>query len=121
LAGCSSKPTGAAVAPEVTLLHDVNDLLRAAGTSGRLPAKLADVDRNKNMFPRGYEAVKSGNVVVLWGAPTQGEGDVGKANEMVVAYEKDVATQGGYVLLSAGSVRKMTAAEFSAAPKAGSK
>jgi hypothetical protein len=120
LAGCSSRPQGAAVAPEVTLLQDVNDLLRAAGTSGRLPAKVADLDRYKTMFPRGYEAVKTGNVVVFWGAPFQGEGDVGK-NEVVVAYEKNVPAEGGHVLLSAGSVKKMTAAEFNAAPKAGPK
>lgn len=118
LAGCSGRPSGAAVAPEVTLLQDVNDLLRAAGTSGRLPAKQADLDRHKNMFPRGYETVKAGSVVVYWGAPFQGEGDVGK-NEAVVAYEKNVPTEGGHVLLSAGSVKKMTAAEFTAAPKAG--
>ena len=39
--------------------------------------------------------------------------------EAVVAYEKQVPTDGGYVLLSAGSVKKMTAEEFAAAPKAG--
>ena len=120
LAGCSSQPKGAAVAPDVTLLQDVNDLLRAAGGAGRLPAKLADLDRYKHMFPRGYEVVKTGDVVVFWGAPFQGEGDVGK-NEVVVAYEKNVPTEGGYVLLSAGSVKKMTAAEFNTAPKAGQK
>jgi hypothetical protein len=120
LAGCSLRPSGAAVAPDVTLLGDVNDLLRAAsGASGHMPTKLADVERHKNMFPRGYEAVKSGNVVVLWGTPAQGEGDIGKASEAVVAYEKQVPTEGGYVLLSAGSVKKMTAEEFAAAPKAG--
>jgi len=117
LTGCSSQPRGASVAPETTLLQDVNDLLRAAGTPGRLPSKLSDLDRSQNLFPRGYEAVKAGNVVVLWGAPTQGEGNVGK-NEVVVAYEKNVPTEGGYVLLSAGTVEKMTAAEFAAAPKA---
>ena len=46
------------------------------------------------------------------------EGETGK-NEAVVAYEKDAPTNGGYVLLSAGSVKKMTASEFAAAPKAG--
>src|SRR5262249_1364818 len=103
-----------------TLLQDVNDLLRAAsGPSGRMPTKLADLDRVKNNFPRGYEAVKSGNVVVLWGSPAQGEGDIGKTSEAVVAYEKQVPTEGGHVLLSAGSVKKMTADEFAKAPKAG--
>jgi hypothetical protein len=58
--------------------------------------------------------VKSGDVVVLWGTTLQGEGDVGK-DEIVVAYEKDVPTSGGFVLLSAGTVKKMTADEFKAA------
>jgi hypothetical protein len=120
LTGCSSRPSGAAVPQEQTLLNDVNDLLRAAsGASGRMPTKLADLDRVKNNYPRGYEAVKSGNVVVLWGSPTQGEGDIGKTSEAVVAYEKQVPTEGGHVLLSAGSVKKMTADEFAKAPKAG--
>jgi len=120
LTGCSSRPSGAAVPQEATLLQDVNDLLRAAsGPSGRMPTKLADLDRVKNNFPRGYEAVKSGNVVVLWGSPAQGEGDIGKTSEAVVAYEKQVPTEGGHVLLSAGSVKKMTADEFAKAPKAG--
>jgi len=120
LAGCSSKPPGASVPPDLTLLQEVNDLLRAGGPPGRLPGKVSDLDRAKEMFPRAYETVKSGKVVVLWGAPTQGEGDVGK-DEKVVAYEKQTPTEGGYVLLSAGSVTKMTAEEFKAAPKAAGK
>ena len=42
-------------------------------------------------------------------------------NEAVVAYEKNAPTQGGYVLLSAGTVKKVSAAEFASAPKAGKK
>jgi hypothetical protein len=38
-----------------------------------------------------------------------------------LAYEKATPTDGGYVLLSAGTVKKMTAAEFDTAPKAGKK
>jgi hypothetical protein len=117
LAGCSSHPGGTA-ASEAILLQDVNDLLRAsAGPSGRLPSKIADLNRQQKMFPRGYDAVKSGDVVVLWGAPMKGEGDAGK-DEVVVAYEKAVPTEGGHVLLSAGTVKKMSASEFQAAPKA---
>jgi hypothetical protein len=40
---------------------------------------------------------------------------------VVVAYQKGVPTDGGFVLLSAGTVKKMTADEFSTAPKAGKK
>ncbi len=117
VAGCSSQPRGASVAPETTLLQDVNNLLRAVGTGGRLPARVNDLERQKAMFPRGYETVKAGNVVVLWGAAFQGEGQVGK-DEVIVAYEKDVPASGGYVLFSAGTVKKLTADEFRAAPKA---
>src|SRR5262245_58118317 len=117
LAGCSSQRKGEAPA-ELTVLQDVNDLLRTAeGTTGRPPATFADVERHQVMYPRGYAAVKSGEVVVLWGAALKGESEVGK-DEAVVAYEKGVPTAGGYVLLSAGTVKQMTASEFNAAPKA---
>ena len=117
-AGCSSHP---AAGPETTVLSEVNDLIHAsAGAADRAPANLAELDRHKAMFPHAYDAVKSGEVVVLWGTPLKGEGQVGK-DEVVLAYEKNVPTDGGHVLLSAGTVKKMTAAEFSAAPKADKK
>jgi hypothetical protein len=120
LAGCSSRSAEQA-APEYGLLQEVNELLHAsAGALGRPPAKLADLSKHKAIFPRAYEAVQSGAVVVLWAAPLKGEGDAGK-DEAVVAYEKAAPTDGGYVLLSAGTVKKMSAAEFTAAPKAGKK
>jgi hypothetical protein len=55
--------------------------------------------------------------VVLWGTPLKGEGQTGK-DEEVLAYQKEVPAQGGYVLLSAGTVKKMSASEFQSAPKA---
>jgi hypothetical protein len=118
--GCSSQPQGEA-APEFTVLQEVNDLLRAAtGAAGRPPARLADLDRYQSMFPRAYAAVQSGNVVVVWGAALKGEGDASQ-DQTVVAYEKAAPTDGGHVLLSGGAVKKMTAAEFGAAPKAAPK
>ena len=120
LAGCSSRPRERA-APEFGLLQEVNDLLHSsAGALARPPAKLDDPSKHKSIYPRGYEAVQSGAVVVLWGAALKGEGDAGK-DEAVLAYEKATPTEGGYVLLSAGTVKKMTATEFNTAPKAGKK
>src|SRR5262245_31037702 len=119
LVGCSSRPGGAG-GPEgaaQTVLSEVNDLLH---TGDHPPSKLSDLDKRRSLFPKGYDAIKSGEVVVLWGAPMQGEGQVGK-NEAVAAYEKNVPTEGGFVLLSAGTVKRMTAEEFAAAPKAGKK
>jgi hypothetical protein len=71
-------------------------------------------------FPRGYQAVKSGEVVVLWGAKMPGEGEVnaGTAPDAVIAYEKKTASEGGYVLLQNGTVKEMSADQFKAAPKA---
>src|SRR5262249_57477881 len=91
-----------------------------AGAAGRPPARLADLDRYpqyQSMYPRASAAVKSGDVVVLWGTPLKGEGESGKG-EVVVAYEKGVPTDGGDVLLSAGTVKKMTGAEFRPPPTA---
>ena len=119
LAGCGPRTVGDA--PTTPALPEVSDLLRAAaGAAGRPPANLSDLDGYKEMFPQGYEAVQSGNIVVLWGAPMKGEGEAGK-DETVVAYEKAVPTDGGFVLLSSGTIKKMTAAQFNAAPKGGAK
>jgi hypothetical protein len=117
LAGCSKQPVGEAAASP-TLLQEVNDMLHQAGASGRPPAKAADLGRFQAMYPRGYEAVKSGDVVVVWGTPIKGEGEVGK-DEQLLAYEKNAPTEGGFVLLSAGTVKKVSASEFNALPKAG--
>jgi hypothetical protein len=120
VAGCSSRPVERA-APEYSLLQEVNDLLHSsAGALGRPPAKLDDLGKHKSIYPRGYEAVQSGAVVVLWGAALKGEGEAGK-DEAVLAYEKATPIDGGYVLLSAGTVKKMTADEFNIAPKAAKK
>jgi hypothetical protein len=117
LAGCSSQAPPGHHPREFATLQDVNDLLHtAAGATLRVPGKAEDLDRFESRYPRGYAAMKSGDVVVLWGATLKGEGEVGK-DETVVAYEKAVPTDGGYVLLSAGTVKKMTSAEFNAASK----
>src|SRR5437879_1010803 len=86
--GCSSSKNGQAITgqEQTLILQEVNDLLQVASAGGRPPAKLADLNKQSHNFPRGYAAVKSGEVVVLWGAPVQGEGEVGN-NEVVVAYE----------------------------------
>jgi hypothetical protein len=57
-------------------------------------------------------AIRTGDVVYIWGA---GYADGAK---QVVAYEKKAPTEGGYVLLQDGTVKKMTADEFKSAPQA---
>jgi hypothetical protein len=122
LAGCSSKhggEVGEAAGAPISLV-ELNDLLHIGAGNGRLATKLSDFDREKGKFPRGYEAVKNGDIVVLWGAPPKGEGEVEKGTtQEIVAYEKNVPTEGGYVLLSGGTIKKMSVSDFNSAPKAG--
>jgi hypothetical protein len=120
-AGCSSRsiPAGDVAGAPVSIV-ETNELLKAAtGALGHPPTKVADLDKHQSLFPRAYAAIKSGDILVLWGVQPKGEGDIARGGETVVAYEKNVPTEGGYVLFSAGTIKKMTAAEFSAAPKAG--
>jgi hypothetical protein len=121
--GCSSQRNEpGAQADKQNELQEVAELIRGTtGPGGKGPSKLNDFDRHRSASPRGYQAVKSGEVVVLWGGGIQGEGEAAKGGGEIAAYEKDVPTNGGYVLLTSGEVKKMTAAEFEAAPKAGKK
>ncbi|HJZ54843.1 MAG TPA: hypothetical protein VKE74_07780 [Gemmataceae bacterium] len=120
-AGCSGPGGKGEQAPQQATLQDVADMIRATTQpNGRGPTKLADLDRVREMYPRGYEAIKSGEVVVLWGTGVKGEGEMGKGGE-VIAYEKDAPTNGGYVLLTSGEVKQMSASEFQSAPRAAKK
>src|SRR5262245_57295670 len=103
--------------PQAAALNEVADLLRATtGPDGRGPAKVADLSRMEQLYPRGYQAVKSGDVVVVWGAKMPGEGNPG--TDAVIAYEKKTPTEGGYVLLQNGTVKEISADAFNSYPKA---
>ena len=106
------------MAPQATALQEVADLLRAAGGEGRAPTKPADLARYESIYSVGYQAVKSGEVVVVWGAKMAGEGEAATAPANVIAYEKKAPTEGGWVLLQNGNVKEMTASQFNSAPKA---
>jgi len=104
-------------------LQEVMHLLHtAASTTGDPPAGLSDLDPFQKKWREAYNSVKSGDFIVLWGTPinwgkpSKMKGDV-QEPEMVLAYGKDVPTDGGYVLTSAGRVTKMSAAEFASAPR----
>jgi hypothetical protein len=117
LAGCNSGGTKVTNAEMIDLL-EVGKLLRiAARQTGTAPAQLSDLEPFKTKYLEAYNGVKSGDFVVLWETPIETGGDGGEP-EMVVAYGKDVPTNGGYVLTSAGKVTKMSPAEFASAPRA---
>jgi hypothetical protein len=121
LVGCASSASGPSAAEmgKEPILHEVGGLIRVySGENGRGPKQPADLAKYENGYPLGYAAVRSGEVVVVWGAKVAGEGDAGSAPPDVVAYEKKTPTDGGWVLLQNGTVKEMTASEFKSAPKA---
>ena len=80
-----------------------------AKAKGRPPAKATDLRPFAAGAPTGDRVLSDPNFVVLYNTP------VGGAN--VLAYHKDVHAQGGLVLLSDGTIKLMSAADFQTAPK----
>lgn len=117
--GCSSSnnPSGTAGPTRADNLQEVGGMISLySGEYRRGPAKVADLAKYEHGYPLGFAALKSGDIVVVWGATMAGEGGGGSGE--IVAYEKKAATEGGAVLLQNGQVKQMSAAEFAAAPKA---
>jgi hypothetical protein len=90
-------------------LQEIAKLYSIDWTTGTPPKKVEDL---KGLNAEIVKAVKDGVYVVLWNAKS------GAPGTAIVAYEKDVPTKGGMVADLNASVRRMTAQEFQAAPKA---
>jgi hypothetical protein len=123
-AGCGG-PANPPASPEEmkqTALSDVGELYRMYVTmKQKPPQKLTDFTPMEKMSPTGYQAVRSGDVVVRYGAtlPDTGEEPGKVSSDEVLAYEKAVPESGGQVLMLNRTVRTMTADEFKAARLAG--
>lgn len=85
---------------------------------GKVPTKAEDLDPYIGENRDVARALKEGKIVFLWGASMKDIMKAGSTSDTVLAYEKDVPTQGGLVLLADASVRKMSADEFKTAKKA---
>jgi hypothetical protein len=118
--GCSSRKSATADGPtrESELRELASLLILHSGQHRRGPSKPADLAEYEAGGPLAYRAVQSGELVVVWGATMPGEGE-GGGTDAVVAYEKKVPSEGGWVLLHNGNVKSMSAAEFQSAKKAG--
>jgi hypothetical protein len=119
IAGCgggsSSVPDSG---PELfynSALHETGDLYRnVVLDTQKPPTSVADFAKYENGFPSGFREVKAGNIVVLWGAPL-----VESNTTTILAYEKAAPEAGGQVMMQdTRTVKKLTAEEFKAAPKA---
>jgi hypothetical protein len=113
--GCGPDGVKPDTSPKAVLLDLAEALKSAAGDKTKPPAKLAELDKIEPMMPLAGPAIRSGEVVYLWGAGYDASGT------QVVAYEKKAETEGGAVLLQNGTVETMTAEQLKAAPKAGKK
>jgi hypothetical protein len=120
-AGCGTSGGGGSfeAAPdngERYALVEVGEMLRNRMLDTTTPPRnQADLARYENAGPTAFNKLQKGEIVVLWGAnPQQG------ASDKVLAYEKQTPQSGGFALMQDGTtVKKLTPAEFQAAPKAG--
>lgn len=81
----------------------------------KTPTKPSDLDEFSGNLEAALPLLASGDLVLFYGV------SYSSGSKDVLAHEKDAPTAGGWVLLRNGTVTKMTAAEFAAAPKAGKK
>ncbi|MBP3954019.1 hypothetical protein J8F10_01735 [Gemmata sp. G18] len=121
LAGCSSSQSQSTSQSPGTdaVLHEVGGLIQmCSGETGKGPKKAADLAKYQNGYPLGFQAVQSGEVVVVWGAKIGGEGEAASGPAHVIAYEKKTPTEGGWVLFQNATTKQMSAGDFASAPKA---
>jgi hypothetical protein len=119
--GPSSRPLTQEQGQEA-ILTQVGELCRLHQlTKGKPPDKAADLASVRSMAASGYAALRSGEVVLRYGAalPSTAEEPGQGPDDQVLAYFAEVPHGGGKVLMLNRTVRTMTAEEFKAAPKAG--
>jgi hypothetical protein len=104
-------------------LRDVGELYRVHQLARKTPPKtLKDFTAEADSTPSAFEAIRSGDVVIRYGATLpdaeKEEPGNGSATE-VLAWLKSVPETGGPVLMLDRTIKKLTAEEFKSAPKAG--
>jgi hypothetical protein len=123
--GCGGDPNK--TAEEIALVRpvqDVGELYRMFMLDRKKPpAGVADFLPLQEAHPDACRAVKDGSVVVVWGVNLTdlAQEESKDSHDEVLAYEKKVPDEGGTVLMKDRTIRRMTADEFRAAPKAGGK
>jgi hypothetical protein len=85
-------------------------------TKQKPPQQLGDLGLVRSMGGVGYEALRTGSIVLRYNAtlPDMDEDPGHAESNEVLAYEKQVPESGGYVLMLNRTIKKMTAVEFKA-------
>ena len=82
--------------------------------AGRVPKSLDDFNQYQMLHPEAYQAVKSGQVVVIYGLDLA---HLESPEQRILAYEKKAPQQGGSVLMADGSIKTMSAEQVQGALK----
>jgi hypothetical protein len=113
--GCGPSTAGPESMEQIKIVQ-VGQIFRIYQREQKPPPRgIKDVGSLAEALPAAISSLKSGEVLVYWGA---GLSDGPDAASTVLAYQKDVPENGGEVLMQDGTARKMTAEEFKAAPRA---
>jgi hypothetical protein len=120
LAGCAKEADNTPIAADEQALKELAAVYRDFSKKNkRAPKTLKELQLKGQNYPNAVRMVKSGDLVVQWGAPLS---PTGEAADAVLAYLKTVPDEGGSALMQDGdTIKKMTADEFKAAPKAASR
>lgn len=113
-AGCGSKPPAEVTESSIRHLEldEIRQMYKLHQTDkGRPPSKLADFKPYEPGFTNGFQSLRDGRCIAIWGINLANESD---GSSQVIAYEKDAPAQGGEVVLKDGTLKKMTADELQA-------
>ncbi|ADV62787.1 hypothetical protein Isop_2209 [Isosphaera pallida ATCC 43644] len=107
--------------PEAVGLTELGEVLRLYQIQFKKPpAKVADLAPLEQMAGMVMDTIRNKTIEVIWGVdlPDLGEQPGLVESKEILAYEAKAPTEGGYVLFRDRTVKKLTAEEFNATPKA---
>lgn len=96
-------------------LQDLKMFLEAAKAAGRKTTRAEALPMIQAQHMAADYYLGKGDIVFLWGSALSDAPDSGKR---IVAYQKAAEKDGGWALFQDGSLRRISPAEFAAAPKA---
>jgi hypothetical protein len=117
LAGCRSEPDNTPMAADEQGLKEISAAYRDfCRKNKRGPKTLKELKLKGQSYPVAVQMLKSGELIVQWGAPIANDGS---ASDAVLAYTKEVPEKGGPVLMQDGmTLKTMSADQFKASPRA---
>jgi hypothetical protein len=122
--GCGGSPQQAELdtSAEAQGLKNLGKMYRIVSESLKRPPKtINELRKAEAQVPGGFNSIGETNVGIYFDVQmADASGKPGaETSEAVLAYDRMVPMQGGFVLMLDGSVRRISASEFKTAKKAG--